>query len=104
MVKYGKQYREYQIEEWKPYYINYKSLKQKIKYIKTKLPPEERTSNTLFGVSNLNPMPLVPDNPDSTEDQNLAPLYESKYGKYLKEFVDLLNEQFHKFYVFFSNT
>ena len=104
MVKYGKQYREYQIEEWKPHYINYKSLKQKIKQLKTKLPKRDQPSVTLFGVSNINPMPLVPDNPDSTEDQNLAPLFSSKYGKYLKEFVDLLNEEFHKFYVFFSNT
>ena len=104
MVKYGKQFRQYQIQEWRPHYINYKALKQKIKQIKAKLPKEEQPSNTLFGVSNLNPMPLVPDNPDSTEDQNLAPLFSSKYGKYLKEFIDLLNEQFHKFYVFFSNT
>ena len=104
MVKYGKQYREYQIEEWKPHYINYKALKQKIKQIKTKLPKEEEPSNTLFGVSNLNPMPLIPDNLDSTEDQNLAPLFESKYGKYLKDFIDLLNKEFHKFYIFFSST
>ena len=104
MVKYGKQYREYQIEEWKPHYINYKALKQKIKQIREKLPKEQQPSNTLFGVSNLNPMPLEPDKNDSNEDQNLAPLFKSKYGKYLKEFVDLLNEQFHKFYVFFSNT
>ena len=104
MVKYGKKYREFQIEEWKPHYINYKALKQKIKQIKTKLPKEENQSNTLFGVSNLNPIPLVPENIDSIEDQNLAPLFASKYGKYLKEFIDLLNEQFHKFYVFFSNT
>ena len=104
MVKYGKQYREYQIEEWKPHYINYKALKQKIKQIKAKLPKEEEPSNTLFGVSNLNPMPLIPDNIDSTEDQNLAPLFESKYGKYLKDFIDLLNKEFHKFYIFFSST
>ena len=104
MVKYGKQYREYQIEEWRTHYINYKALKQKIKQIKTKLPKENQPSNVLFGVSNINPMPLIPDNSGSTEDQNLAPLFKSKYGKYLKEFVDLLNEQFHKFYVFFSNT
>ena len=104
MVKYGKQYRQYQIEEWKTHYINYKALKQKIKQIKSKLPKEEVPSNILFGVSNINPMPLVPDNSGSTEDQNLAPLYKSKYGKYLKEFIDLLNEQFHKFYIFFSNT
>ena len=104
MVKYGKQYRKYQIEEWKSHYINYKALKQKIKQIKTKLPKEHQPSNVLFGVSNINPMPLIPDNSSSTEDQNLAPLFKSKYGKYLKEFIDLLNEQFHKFYVFFSNT
>ena len=104
MVKYGKQFRQYQIEEWKPHYINYKALKQKIKQIRSKLPRQEQPSNTLFGVSNLNPMPLVPDNPDSTEDQNLAPLFQSKYGKHLKDFVDLLNKEFHKFYVFFSNT
>ena len=104
MVKYGKQYRQYQIEEWKTHYINYKALKQKIKQIKSKLLKEEVPSNILFGVSNINPMPLVPDNSGSTEDQNLAPLYKSKYGKYLKEFIDLLNEQFHKFYIFFSNT
>ena len=92
MVKYGKQYREYQIEEWKAHYINYKALKQKIKQIKTKLPKEHHPSNVLFGVSNINPMPLVPDSSSSTEDQNLAPLFKSKYGKYLKEFVDLLND------------
>ena len=104
MVKYGKQYREYQIEEWKPHYINYKALKQKIKQIREKLPNDQQPSNSLFGVSNLNPLPLEPDKFDSTEDQNFALLYKSKYGKYLKEFIDLLNEQFHKFYVFFSNT
>ena len=101
MVKYGKQYREFQIEEWKPHYINYKALKQKIKQIKEKLPKEENPSNTLFGVSNLNPIPLAPENIDSTVDQNLATLFSSKYGKYLREFIDLLNEEFHKFYVFF---
>ena len=104
MVKYGKQYREYQIEEWKPHYINYKKLKQKIKQIKAKLPKQEQPSNTLFGVSNINPMPLVPDEIYSNEDQNFATLFSSKYGKHLKEFIDILNEEFHKFYVFFSNT
>ena len=104
MVKYGKQCREYQIEEWKLHYINYKSLKQKIKQITTKLPRGQKPSNTLFGVSYLNPMPLIIDNNNSREDQNFAPLFKSKYGKYLKEFIDLLNEPFHKFYLFFSNT
>ena len=104
MVKYGKQYREYQIEEWKSHYIDYKILKQKIKYLRTKLPKKEELPDNFFEVSEINEIPLIPDNNDTLEDQNLAPLFELKYGEYLKEFIDLLNEQFHKFYVFFSNT
>ena len=103
MVKYGKQYREYQIQEWVKHYIDYKALKQKIKYLKSKLPPKEE-SNDLLNISNLNSMPLEPDNNNIIEDQYLTPLYNLDNGNYLKEFIDLLNEQFHKFYIFFSNT
>ena len=103
MVKYGKQYRELQIQEWTAHYIDYKALKQKIKYLKTKLPALE-SSNTFIDISNLNSMPLEPDNNNIEGDQYLAPLFNLKNGNYLKEFIDLLNEQFHKFYVFFSNT
>ena len=102
MVKFGKQYRELQIQEWVQHYIDYKILKQKIKYLKTKLPKKE-ISNDLLNISNLNSMPLEPDN-NIMEDQYLSPLYNLKNGNYLKEFIDLLNEQFHKFYIFFSNT
>ena len=102
MVKFGKQYRELQIQEWVQHYIDYKVLKQKIKYLKTKLPKKE-ISNDLLNISNLNSMPLEPDN-NIMEDQYLSPLYNLKNGNYLKEFIDLLNEQFHKFYIFFSNT
>ena len=102
MVKYGKQYRELQIQEWAKHYIDYKLLKQKIKYLKTKMPGKE-VSNILLNISNLNSMPLEPDN-NITEDQYLSPLFNIENGNYLKEFLDLLNEQFHKFYVFFSNT
>ena len=104
MVKYGKQYRDLQIKEWVPHYIDYKLLKQKIKYLKTKLPKKE-ISPDLLNISNLNSMPLEPDNNHNiTEDQYLSPLFNLKNGNYLKEFIDLLNEQFHKFYIFFSNT
>ena len=103
MVKYGKQYRELQIQEWSKHYIDYKLLKQKIKYLKTKLPRKE-VSNILLNISNLNSMPLEPENNDITEDQYLSPLFNLENGNYLKEFIDLLNEQFHKFYIFFSNT
>ena len=102
MVKFGKQYRELQIQEWVQHYIDYKVLKQKIKYLKTKLPKKE-ISDDLLNISNLNSMPLEPDN-NIMEDQYLSPLYNLKNGNYLKEFIDLLNEQFHKFYIFFSNT
>ena len=103
MVKYGKQYRELQIQEWSKHYIDYKLLKQKIKYLKTKLPRIE-VSNILLNISNLNSMPLEPENNNVLEDQYLSPLYNLENGNYLKEFIDLLNEQFHKFYIFFSNT
>ena len=103
MVKFGKQYRELQIQEWTAHYIDYKALKQKIKYLKSKLPTLE-LSNTFIDISNLNSMPLEPDNNNTDGDQYLAPLFNLKNGNYLKEFIDLLNEQFHKFYIFFSNT
>ena len=103
MVKYGKQYRELQVQEWAAHYIDYKALKQKIKYLKTQLPILE-SSNTFIDISNLNSMPLEPDNNNTEGDQYLAPLFNLKNGNYLKEFIDLLNEQFHKFYIFFSNT
>ena len=102
MVKYGKQYREFQVQEWVKHYIDYKVLKQKIKYLKTKLPRRE-VPNPLINISNLSSMALEPGN-NITEDQYLSPLYKLENGNYLKEFIDLLNEQFHKFYVFFSNT
>ena len=103
MVKYGKQYREYQIQEWAQHYIDYKLLKQKIKYLRTKLPNND-ASNTFIDISNLISMPLEPDNNNINSDQYLTPLFNLKNGNYLKEFIDLLNEQFHKFYIFFSNT
>ena len=103
MVKYGKQYRELQIQEWTKNYIDYKVLKQKIKYLRTKLPQRDR-SQSLFNISNLNAMPLEPENNNLVEDPYLSPLYNLENGNYLKEFIDLLNEQFHKFYIFFSNT
>ncbi len=37
MVKYGKEYRKLQLDEWKKYYLNYKLLKQKIKEMKKTL-------------------------------------------------------------------
>ena len=97
MGKYGKLFRKLQREEWKDDYINYKLLKQKIKSIKGKIFFE--LDKIEINSSNL--IPLIPDNDD--EDQNLNALYKDKFGDYLKEFVDLLNKEFRKAYVFFIN-
>ena len=88
MVKYGKQYREFQVQEWVKHYIDYKVLKQKIKYLKTKLPRRE-VPNPLINISNLSSMALEPGN-NITEDQYLSPLYKLENGNYLKEFISLL--------------
>ena len=40
MVKYGKEYRKLQLDEWKKYYLNYKKLilnQKNNKYIKYKI-------------------------------------------------------------------
>ena len=97
MGKYGKIFRKLQLEEWKDEYINYKLLKQKIKSIKGKIFFE--LDKIEINSSNL--IPLIPD--DNEEDQNLNSLYNDKFGDYLKEFIDLLNKEFRKAYVFFIN-
>ena len=97
MGKYGKIFRQLQIKEWKDEYINYKLLKQKIKSIKGKIFFELDK----LEINSANFIPLIPDN--NEEDQNLNSLYNDKFGDYLKEFVDLLNKEFRKAYVFFIN-
>ena len=100
MVKYGKKYREYQIEEWKDNYINYKLLKQKIKEIKRKL-PEKNPTKLEKKIMDINPMSLDGKGDNFNYFENL---YKLENGNYLKEFVELMNKEFHKFYIFFSNT
>ena len=97
MGKYGKIFRKLQLEEWKDEYINYKLLKQKIKSIKGKIFFE--LDKIEINSSNL--IPLIPD--DNDDDQTLNALYNDKFGDYLKEFIDLLNKEFRKAYVFFIN-
>ena len=97
MGKYGKIFRQLQIKEWKDEYINYKLLKHKIKSIKGKIFFE--LDKIEINSSNL--IPLIPD--DNEEDQNLNSLYNDKFGDYLKEFIELLNKEFRKSYVFFIN-
>ena len=100
MVKYGKQYRLLQLDEWKKYYLNYKKLKQKIKEMKKKLMKDlrPREDGKIIRPSLLS-IPLLPD--ESNDIDNISSAYKDNKGQYLKEFVDLLVNEFLKSYRFF---
>ena len=103
MVKYGKEYRKLQLDEWKKYYINYKTLKQKIKEMKQTLFNEIRDSRGL-GAEFLS-VPLIPDDSPNIEktkeNESLTSLYKEEKGKHLKEFIELLMQEFKRSYSFF---
>ena len=100
MVKYGKLFRELQIDEFKDKYINYKKLKQKIKEIEKRLP---RTSQKLIknresNISNLKLRPTISSDFDETESGPTT----DQYGEQLKEFQKLLDEEFMRCYMYFK--
>ena len=100
MVKYGKLFRELQIDEFKDKYINYKKLKQKIKEIEKRLP---RTSQKLIkyresNISNLKLRPTISSDFDETESSPTT----DQYGEQLKEFQKLLDEEFMRCYMYFK--
>ena len=96
MGKYGKLFRRLQIEEWKDNYINYKLLKQKIRRIKHNVFSELDK----IDIHSSNLIPLIP---KDDEDMDLNTLYKDKFGEYLKEFIELLDKEFRKSYIFFVN-
>ena len=93
MVKYGKEYKRLQLDEWKKYYLNYKTLKHKIKEMRQilfkdlKLKPNE-------GRPSLLSIPLIPDDLNEIENtksnENLSSLYKDEKGELLKEFIEFL--------------
>ena len=98
-------YRNLQIEEWKEYYINYKFLKHKIKLIKQKIlsRPRDGTLNIAKNTStmpSLNVMPIA-NRTTSLLLDDLSILYLRKYGKDLKEFIQLLDNELNKCYLFY---
>ena len=103
MVKYGKEYRNLQLEEWKKYYLDYKALKQKIKEMKQTLFKDLRDSQAA-NPEFLN-MPLIPEDATtfekSKEKESLTSLYQEEKGQYLKEFIELIMQEFKKSYTFF---
>ena len=105
MVKYGKEYRRLQLDEWKKYYFDYKSLKHKIKEMKQILFKDLKIRSNEERPSLLS-IPLVPDDlndiENAKENENLTSLYKDEKGELLKEFIELLIQEFKKSYTFFT--
>ena len=103
MVKFGKYYREIQLKEFAPYYINYKKLKQKIKEMKKIIPDMSQNislRNESYISNNVRLFPSISDQLDlSKSDINC----EDKYGNELKDFIDLLESEFKKCFGFFKS-
>jgi len=98
MVKFGKEYRALQLDEWKKYYLDYKILKRKIKEMKRVLIKDLKIADELKRPSLLE-TPLLPD--ESNEKGKSNDIYKAKNGQYLKEFIELLLKEFKKSYNFF---
>ena len=108
MVKFGKEFRKYQVKQWKDSYINYKLLKQEIKKIRAnidKIKQQDRetynTENSDIGHPSIKPLELVPEDSVILEVQDLHSLYNLKYGSELKRFIELLESEFRKCYIHF---
>ena len=98
MGKYGKLYRQLQIEEFQENYIDYKKLKQKIKSIQNTLPQIGHNNSIRINSSNQN-MRIR-----STVSSSFSELVENdNYTLLLNEFKNLLNEEFQRFYKFFKS-
>ena len=100
MVKYGKQYRKLQLEEWKKYYLNYKGLKHKIRQMKRALVKDIKDNNKENRPSLL-AEPLLPEEIEKNKEG--TNLYNDKKGQLLKEFISLLISEFKKSYNFVIN-
>ena len=108
MVKFGKEFRKYQVTIWKNSYVNYKLLKQEIKAIKNNIEhskdkPLKSESSEIpdIGHPSIKTLELIPEEPISIEVQDLHSLYNIRYGNELKRFIDLLEKEFRKCYIHF---
>ena len=104
MVKYGKLYRELQIKEFQGNYINYKRLKQKIREMKQIFP---RISQEIITKRNSNNasirLNLRTSLSDYEESRNVTiSSSDDKYGNELKEFKEILDQEFIRCYKFFK--
>ena len=100
MVKYGKQYRKLQLNEWKKYYLDYKGLKHKIRQMKRVLVQDIKVKEKSNRPSLLS-TPLLPE--EIVDNKDGSDIYSDKKGQHLKEFISLLINEFKKSYNFFLN-
>ena len=100
MVKYGKQYRKLQLNEWKKYYLDYKGLKHKIRQMKRVLVQDIKVKEKSDRPSLLS-TPLLPE--EIVDNKDGSNIYNDKKGQHLKEFISLLINEFKKSYNFFLN-
>ena len=99
MVKYGKLYREIQLEEFKDNYINYKKLKQKIKEFRNLLP--QINNNSISINISLNQSTRI--RREISSSLELGEVSQNdNFLIYLKEFKNLLNEEFQRCFNFFK--
>ena len=96
MVKFGKQYRLLQLDEWKRYYLDYKGLKPKIRLMKRIL-VKDLADNEKANRPSLLSAPILPEEIEKNDE-----LFKDKKGEHLKEFIDLLIKEFQKSYAFFA--
>ena len=99
MVKYGKLYRELQIEEFKDNYINYKKLKQKIKEIHSLLP--QINNNSMSIDLSLNQTAKLRQEMSSSSEEGSSSQNDN-FLIFSKEFKNLLNEEFQRCFNFFK--
>ena len=103
MVKYGKEYRKLQVDEWKKYYMDYKGLKRKIREMKQTLFKDLR--QTEGARPELLSMPLIPEDLEdiekAKENEKLSTVYSDEKGEHLREFIELFVQEFKKSYSFF---
>ena len=103
MVKFGKEYRKLQVDEWKKYYMDYKGLKRKIREMKQTLFKDLR--QTEGARPELLSMPLIPEDLEdiekAKENEKLSTVYSDEKGEHLREFIELFVQEFKKSYSFF---
>ena len=103
MVKFGKLYRDLQFKEFLGNYIDYKKLKQKIKQIKESLPAISPTISMNSFSNKTTKFNLQTSFQDDVYIPNSSKLSfaDDKYNEKIKEFKNLLDQEFQKCFQFF---